>query len=317
MTWSSTRLPDGSDEAAPRSSCRPGSSTSCTCWSSSGRPGGHPLHHPRRGLGRRDRPAQQRHRRLPRGSIRGKIDRPFGTSTITTLRGAGYRVDAAVTVAGPAARCAYGWSPASPRRCWSCWSRPGRSSTGASSTPSTGASTPTSRSASRVITPLVGADGAVQDRSRGRRHRRGLAGPRPPTATVLDHGGPVRRRPARRSRAPGLGAVVGCATRRRGHGSSRPPTSPYRVRVVRADAGHRTRSVGRARGPPRDEALRELLLQLGLAGLGALVAHRARRRPARPLGPASRSSATAGGPRRSRTGPSAGASTCPRDATTR
>ncbi|MBZ5738886.1 response regulator transcription factor [Nocardioides mangrovi] len=26
-------------------------------------------------------------------SIRGKIDRPFGTSTITTLRGAGYRVD--------------------------------------------------------------------------------------------------------------------------------------------------------------------------------------------------------------------------------
>jgi len=26
-------------------------------------------------------------------SIRAKIDRPFGTSTITTVRGAGYRVD--------------------------------------------------------------------------------------------------------------------------------------------------------------------------------------------------------------------------------
>ena len=28
--------------------------------------------------------------------IRAKIDRPFGTSTITTVRGAGYRADAAV-----------------------------------------------------------------------------------------------------------------------------------------------------------------------------------------------------------------------------
>jgi two-component system OmpR family response regulator len=27
------------------------------------------------------------------GSIRGKIDRPFGTSTITTVRGAGYRLE--------------------------------------------------------------------------------------------------------------------------------------------------------------------------------------------------------------------------------
>ena len=27
-------------------------------------------------------------------SLRAKIDRPFGTSTITTLRGSGYRVDA-------------------------------------------------------------------------------------------------------------------------------------------------------------------------------------------------------------------------------
>jgi len=26
-------------------------------------------------------------------SLRGKIDRPFGTSTIATLRGAGYRID--------------------------------------------------------------------------------------------------------------------------------------------------------------------------------------------------------------------------------
>ena len=26
-------------------------------------------------------------------AIRAKIDRPFGTDTITTLRGAGYRVD--------------------------------------------------------------------------------------------------------------------------------------------------------------------------------------------------------------------------------
>jgi DNA-binding response OmpR family regulator len=29
------------------------------------------------------------------GSLRAKIDRPFGTTTITTLRGAGYRVDKA------------------------------------------------------------------------------------------------------------------------------------------------------------------------------------------------------------------------------
>ena len=31
-------------------------------------------------------------------SIRGKIDKPFGTHTITTLRGAGYRVEAEAPV---------------------------------------------------------------------------------------------------------------------------------------------------------------------------------------------------------------------------
>ncbi|MEQ7847565.1 response regulator transcription factor [Nocardioides kribbensis] len=35
-------------------------------------------------------------------SIRSKIDRPFGTRTITTLRGAGYRVDRRATSADPA-----------------------------------------------------------------------------------------------------------------------------------------------------------------------------------------------------------------------
>ena len=34
-------------------------------------------------------------------SLRSKIDRPFGTSTITTLRGAGYRIDAASDVPAP------------------------------------------------------------------------------------------------------------------------------------------------------------------------------------------------------------------------
>jgi two-component system OmpR family response regulator len=34
------------------------------------------------------------------GSLRAKIDRPFGTTTITTLRGAGYRVEPSPSTGG-------------------------------------------------------------------------------------------------------------------------------------------------------------------------------------------------------------------------
>jgi two-component system OmpR family response regulator len=80
------------------------------------------------------------------GAIRAKVDKPFGTSSITTVRGAGYRLEVTRRSASGSApcRCGSGWSPGSPRRC-SCSSPPPvRSSTGVCSTPSTAGWTPSS-----------------------------------------------------------------------------------------------------------------------------------------------------------------------------
>ena len=81
--------------------------------------------------------------------------------------------------------------------------------------------------------------------------------------------------------------------------------APYRVRVTaaRAAAGTRPYLLVGVRRDHRDEALRELLLQMSLAGLGALVGGLPRRRPARPAGACGRSSATGAGPPRSPPGP--------------
>lgn len=114
-----------------------------------------------------------------------------------------------------------------------------------------------------TITPLVGADGVVADRDAA--EATGLAwqvvGP---DGVVVDRGGPAGTAPMVR---PGTGTT----TRTADVGAFLPAArKPYRVRIVPAGPAGAHLLVGVPRDH-RDEALRELLLQLALAGLGALV----------------------------------------------
>lgn len=124
--------------------------------------------------------------------------------------------------------------------------------------------------ASKVLTPLVAADGTVRDDvtadatgtgwqvldARGR---------------VLDSGGPTR---GRALLPPERLGNVGDGVRTVDVGRLLPvSTSPYRLRVSKLREGAGVAAylvVGVPRGD-RDEALRELLLQLAVAGAGALV----------------------------------------------
>jgi two-component system, OmpR family, sensor kinase len=121
--------------------------------------------------------------------------------------------------------------------------------------------------ATRALTPLVGAEGRVADRSAA--DATGVAWQvLDSDGSVLDHGG-----------ASGTAGLISEHQLDRVDGTHRTfsvgdflPVShdPYRVRVTRLDdSGHYV--VVAVRRDHRDEALRELLAQLVLAGLGALA----------------------------------------------
>lgn len=119
-----------------------------------------------------------------------------------------------------------------------------------------------------VITPLVGADGAVTSPAAANATGTGWQ-ILDPDGMVLDSGGPAPGRPlVPASRLPDGG------TRTLDVGSMLPVdgATPFRVEVTPLPAGGDAAYllVG-VRRDHRDEALRELLLQMSLAGLGALV----------------------------------------------
>jgi signal transduction histidine kinase len=90
------------------------------------------------------------------------------------------------------------------------------------------------------------------------------------TGTVLDRGGPASAAPMVDARQL---ALVGSVSRTFGDGDLLPPIShaPYRLRVTSVSTAPRTYLLVGVRRDHRDEALRELLAQLVVAGLGALV----------------------------------------------
>ena len=122
--------------------------------------------------------------------------------------------------------------------------------------------------ASRTLDPLVDGDGHVANRSAA--EATGVAWQvLDQDGTVLDHGGPASATPL--LTAARL-AQVGTAPRTYNVGDFLPISpKPYRLRVARTSAaGGHVLLVG-VRRDHRDEALRELLVQLALAGLGALL----------------------------------------------
>lgn len=122
--------------------------------------------------------------------------------------------------------------------------------------------------ATRALTPLVGAEGRVANRSAA--DATGVAWQvLESDGSVLDHGG-----------ASGTVGLISASRLERVGGGHRTfnvgdflPVSddPYRLRVTRADDGSGHYLLVAVRRDHRDEALRELLAQLVLAGLGALA----------------------------------------------
>jgi two-component system, OmpR family, sensor kinase len=122
-------------------------------------------------------------------------------------------------------------------------------------------------SARSVITPLVGADGTVDrpDAANATGTAWQVLGA---DAAVLDSGGPAPARPlVRESSLPETG------TRTLDVGPLLPiADAPFRLTVARlGDGGDAAYLLVGVRRDHRDEALRELLLQMALAGVGALV----------------------------------------------
>ncbi|MCW2772088.1 MAG: ATP-binding region, ATPase domain protein [Nocardioides sp.] len=124
------------------------------------------------------------------------------------------------------------------------------------------------KQASRTLDPLIGADGTVTDRSAA--EATGVAWQvLTPDGTVLDDGGPAGTRPLVSSRQL---SRVGETAKTYNVGAFLPSSNePYRVRVERSTTSPEHYLLVGVRRDHRDEALRELLLQLSLAGLGALV----------------------------------------------
>jgi two-component system, OmpR family, sensor kinase len=120
----------------------------------------------------------------------------------------------------------------------------------------------------RALTPLVGTDGHVANRPAA--EATGVAWQiLDASGTVLDHGGPAGpsamvdsrqlAQVASRSQTFNAGGIL-----------SRSP-EPYRLRVTRLSSSPPRYLLAGVRRDHRDEALRELLGQLALAGLGALL----------------------------------------------
>lgn len=118
--------------------------------------------------------------------------------------------------------------------------------------------------ASATIAPLVGTSGVVFDRDSA--EATGVAWQVVSAdGTVLDHGGPAG---TRAMLDPGRGTT----TRTVNVGDLLPAArQPYRVRVSSAAGPAGAHLLVGVRRDHRDEALRELLLQLALAGLGTLL----------------------------------------------
>jgi len=119
--------------------------------------------------------------------------------------------------------------------------------------------------AATTLRPLVSADGTV--RSRTAADATGVAWQvLAPSGTVIDHGGPAAGNAMVSARQLDH---VGNTARTLEIGDMLPASpAPYRLRVSRVGAHYLMVGVRRDH---RDEALRELLAQLALAGLGALV----------------------------------------------
>lgn len=122
--------------------------------------------------------------------------------------------------------------------------------------------------ATGALDPLVGADGRVANRSAA--VATGVAWQvLDATGAVLDHGGP--------SGTAGLVSAgqlarVGSTSRTYNVGDFLPVSrDPYRLRVTRVSGSQDHYLLVGVRRDQRDEALRELLLQLVVAGLGALA----------------------------------------------
>jgi two-component system OmpR family sensor kinase len=124
------------------------------------------------------------------------------------------------------------------------------------------------KQAGRTLEPLIGADGTVTDRAAA--EATGVAWQvLTPDGTVLDDGGPAGTRPLVSSRQL---RQVGEPAKTYNVGAFLPSSSePYRVWVERSTTSPEHYLLVGVRRDHRDEALRELLLQLSLAGLGALV----------------------------------------------
>ena len=173
------------------------------------RPGRDAVHHPRRGLGRRDRPAQQRDRRARR---RASGPRSTGRSAPRRSPRCAAPATASTRLRDPApdreplrdarragrlplrVRLVAGFSAAM----LVCSPPPARSSTGGSSTRSTAQLDNELSRATRRSTPLVGPAGRVARRRRPTPTGGGLPGARRGTAGCSPRQAPRRRRPAHR-----------------------------------------------------------------------------------------------------------------------
>lgn len=122
--------------------------------------------------------------------------------------------------------------------------------------------------ATDTLDPLIGSDGDVTDRPTA--NATGVAWQvLAADGTVLDHGGPAGARPMVSERQL---ARVGSTPHTYNVGDLLPIAhEPYRLRVERSATSPPHYLLVGVRRDHRDEALRELLLQLTVAGLGALL----------------------------------------------
>ncbi|GAB3038026.1 two-component sensor histidine kinase [Nocardioides flavus (ex Wang et al. 2016)] len=122
--------------------------------------------------------------------------------------------------------------------------------------------------ASQALDPLIGTDGTVTNRSAA--EATGVAWQvLASDGTVLDHGGPAGTTPMVSVRQLGR---VRDSPHTYNVGDFLPAAhQPYRLRVAHAGSSPQRYLLVGVRRDHRDEALRELLVQLSLAGLGALL----------------------------------------------
>lgn len=122
--------------------------------------------------------------------------------------------------------------------------------------------------AAQTLDPLISAQGTVGHRSAA--EATGVAWQvLDARGSVLDDGGPAT---TRGMVSPRQLSTVGSTVRTIDVGDFLPASpEPYRLRVTRTSASPQHYLLVGVRRDHRDEALRELLAQLGLAGLGALV----------------------------------------------